>query len=341
MRNKIALSLLACCLCSLLQGAEPKPSALLFKSGFEPGTRIESDPAGPRPGEDDLLLGLDASTGFDWSRHLPAKKASFAYLVGDENSAHRADFGHVALVEITGHDGQPSTALYMECTKKAINDQSYPNRVDWTLLDATHPQLYTRYWLKLSADLIDTMVRDEAHSWRIFFESKEKKIKGKGYRFNLSINRKRDGSFYWHVRGEANGPENYRTGLWAIFNDQVPVPVGQWAKIEVFYRQGPAPNGVVWLAVNGQQVALHRGLNQHPDGARPLQYLSLLKIYQDLAKHAPARQWVDDLEIWSAPPADATPFDESLAGYSTFIPATALGAAKNDLLVAKLRPVQP
>lgn len=315
-------------------GVAPLPgesgSAPWFKSGFEAGVEIRHDE--PTRAVDGLT-GRDTTTGFDWSHDVPAPKANFFYLVRSERPA---DYMRTELESVSGREGRPTRALRMEVRGRdpALVAAGLLNRNEFSLFKPGYDQAYTRYWLKLQDNYLALCPRDDAASWRMFFELKEpdsgvtrraaagnRQTGTNNYRISSYIRRKPTGELYWHVRGEA--PQPFRTVDWDLFNDEVPVPIGRWFKVEVFFRH--AADGMMWLAIDGRQVVLRRGRTQHPDNPLPIGFWSPFKLYLSpewLARGA-VYQWVDDVEFWPDFPADATPRDETQANRSTFTPEIA------------------
>lgn len=304
-----------------------------FKSGFEGNVVVGPDNVTGR----ETLLGRDETTGFDWTSEVPAQEANFFYLLNQEQAAI---FAPTALEQVAGRNGTSSRALRMEVTGR--NPDLPPgalNRSEFSLFYPAYDQAYVRYWMKLQDNYLEASPRDHAKSWRMFFELKEPdsgvpRLAAAGnrhtgtnnYRMSFYIRRKPEGDLYWHVRGEA--PQPLRSVDWDVFNDRVPVPIGRWFKVEVFFRRA-ANDGVIWLAIDGEQVVLWRGRTQHPDRPLPMAFYSPFKLYQspEWLANGPNHQWIDDVEFWPGFPADATPRDESQANRSTFVPPIADQAA--------------
>lgn len=338
---------------SALQRAAPAPVAATpakpwFKSGFEAGTELVPDEPARKL---DRFAGRDATTGFDWSADLPAKSASFVYIA---NANPPTDYFRTELRDTAGRAGAPTRALYMEVTKisPARATTGVLNRNEFSLFQPAADQAYTRHWLRLQDNYLEVCPQDDKTSWRMFYEVKEPdskvaRVAGKenrqtgtnNYRISCYIRRTPAGKLYWHVRGES--PQPVRKVDWDIFNDEVPVPVGRWFQVEVFFRHAPAPDGLVWLAIDGRQVALHRGNAQHPTNPLPLKFYSPFKLYQspEWLAAGPVSQWIDDVEFWPDFPPDATARDESRADRSTFTPAIADSPAASSPGPA-LRPAQ-
>jgi len=311
-------------------GAAERP---WFSSGFNAPVQLGSHPETGRP----TMLGRDPQTGFDWVADMPAETANFFYRSAPEDAAA---YGPTVLEELPGRDGAVTRALRMEVTGR---DPALPagalNRNEFSLFHPGYEQAYTRYWMKLQDNYLEVAPRDHEKSWRMFFEIKEPDSGARrvaaadnrhtgtnNYRMSFYVRRKPEGALYWHLRGEA--PQPIRTVDWDLFNDAVPVPVGRWFLVEVFFRRA-AEDGIVWLAIDRQQVFLHRGRTQHPEHALPIAFYSPFKLYlsPEWLASGPNRQWIDDVEFWPDFPADATPVEEGKANVSTFRPPIA-GSAR-------------
>lgn len=293
-----------------------------LRSGFEAGVELRAGDAGL-----ERLLGRDATTGFDWGQSTPAPTANFFYLV---RSQPREQYARTVIEPVLSRTGDSTRALRMEVTAR---DPQLPrgliNRNEYSLFRPPYRQAYVRYWMKLQDNFATQCPRDDADSWRMFFELKEpdsgvRRQQASGnrhtgtnnYRVSAYLRRKATGEFYWHVRGES--PQPLRTVEWDLFNDEIPVPLGRWFQVEVFFRH--AADGMFWLAIDGQQVALRRGVTQHPTTPLSLAFWSPFKLYASEAWLAggPVWQWIDDVEFWPDIPENATPRDEARANRSTF-----------------------
>ena len=90
--------------------------------------------------------------------------------------------------------------------------------------------------------------------------------------------------------------------------ENIPVPIGEWFDLEVFWRYGNESTGRVWAKVNGTLVADHKGRTQHPDDPLGIDYWAIFKNYADVPDWGgTTKQWIDDVEIWSDEPEETTP----------------------------------
>lgn len=171
------------------------------------------------------------------------------------------------------------------------------------VLPGADPQgdLYVSYWLKLQPDLLERMT---VNNWSTRVVT-DWKTQG-DYRIILSITG--DGAnktLYWNLRGDnvANGglpPEIF----WNETNTTIPVPVGQWFRVEIFVHRSNAGDGRVWMAIGGQTLFDHHGPNMGINNLPWNRVMTFLNYSQ--AHPLPAYQWLDDLEIWDGFPSTAS-----------------------------------
>ena len=178
----------------------------------------------------------------------------------------------------------------------------------------THPggasgqgDLYLSYWLKFQPDLLQRMT---VNSWagRVVTDWKTGNSSNAGdYRVILSVYGDRAANrLYWNAKGDnvANGglPEQI---FWEQNNYAVPVPVGQWFRVEVFVHRSSGADGRVWMAVNGQTIVDRYGSNL---GVNNLPWNRIFAFLNySSGQSLSAYQWVDDLELWDGFPSSASP----------------------------------
>ena len=274
---------------------------LIFKSGFEGSTKIV-----PHQDIRHTIKGQDGN--FSWETDLPQKNPPrnnatssprFFYLTGEDSPNSWVD---TRIENVVGPHGKPTNALYMG-VKGDYPDDRFITRNEFSL----HPpsdmkQGYVSYWMKLQEDYKE--VWPDSRGSRMLMEWKEPNAGGSSgtnnYRFNINMQRSGD-ELVWKVAGEQVQPK--RISEWAIKNEDVPVPIGEWFKVEVFWRQGNEDNGRLWFAVNGQEVADYYGRTQHASNPQDLSFWSIFKLYPGHTwyENGPVNQyqWIDDLEIRS------------------------------------------
>jgi hypothetical protein len=194
---------------------------------------------------------------------------------------------------------------------------------------ALEGDLYLSYWLRFQDNLEALMGEGDcslnaniAYHWRVPFQWKT----AGDYRVIFGVLRDRNpapdtcdftGPLYWAVGGDNDAnwylydapagrcePPLTRcvpqpTNVWGAENRSVPVPVGQWFKLEFFWHRSSGSGGRVWIAVDGQVVFDRYGPNTG-EWDRPIDRIMITQLYS--STRYPIYQWVDDLQIWSGFP---------------------------------------
>ena len=290
----------------------PPPSSgatPLFKSGFE-GTTVLGPLVMYSTGAWQDVLGLDSETGFAWPPKLWGGTSSrFQLIAGDSEQVTAITlpgYTYNELQSVTGHDGTATRALFSTVQKSVggalVNFDSTQNDFGIFPGAAGQGDLYLSYWLKFQPDLLQRMT---VNSWagRVVTDWKT----GGDYRLILSVYGDRAGNrLYWNARGDnlANGglPQQI---FWEQNNFAVPVPVGQWFRVEAFVHRSGGSDGRVWLAVNGQTIVNRYGSNM---GVNNLPWNRIFAFLNySSGQSLPAYQWVDDLEVWDGFPSTASP----------------------------------
>lgn len=304
--------------------------ALLFKSGYEAGTTLNpprdcwsSDPNGCWQD----LVGTDATTGSTWPPNIWGGTASFQMIADAPVPVTPETIGAYMFNELrseTGHNGGATQALYSQITQSGCCGSAPQGggaaQDPYVLFPTTESgDLYISYWLRLQPDLA---VRMEAGPqglggwhWRALSGWKT----AGDYRVVALVRRDpwiSNGSLYWELIGdnEANGGLAYKE-FWKVRNTTIPVPIGQWLKLEVFWHRSSGSDGRVWMAVNSQVIFDRFGRNMassnpadpeygFPDSPRPINRIFPSSVYSSTSY--PIYQWVDDLQIWSGFPTECT-----------------------------------
>lgn len=285
---------------------------LLFKTGFEADTRIETSE------NNHLFSGTDHSTGYSWDKNEVPGVMQFVYIAGRQPE----NYISTRLEQTSGRNGEATTALYMGVKADFPDDKfGAVSRNEFSFFPAgrSFNEGYVSLWMKLQDNLLDIAPKTKSSrqlgyygldSWRMLMEIKEPDsgiaLKGRGtnnYRISFFIARDSlTNKMYWLLRGEM--PQPVRKIDWESENRNIEVPIGEWFKMEAYYKKGKE-DGRIWWAVNGQEIADYRGRTEHPDNPLPVKFWSFFKLYQDEAwfQKGEVFQWVDDLEFWSSWPA--------------------------------------
>ncbi|MBI5150405.1 MAG: hypothetical protein HZA28_06510 [Candidatus Omnitrophica bacterium] len=271
---------------------------LVFISGFENGVSLDP-PRKAKGGWEQFIAGSDE--GYDWGTDLPGRgspKNRFTYLVAaPRDAAALAGYVTTRIETVTGHDGNATRALYMEITKEdprtppGTRDQFgiYPPR--------GMDEAYASMWVKLQPNL---------DRYRMLMEWKETAAKGEraDFRWNINIRKNVDGGLAWGTLAQFGDLRN-SPDAWQCISRDVPVPLGRWFFLEVYWKLDRT-NGRVWAAVDGKTIADYRGRTQKDSG---LYVWWPLKVYAGTAlKSYPYAlyQWVDDVKFYNRIPPDAS-----------------------------------
>ncbi len=285
-------------------------SQLILKTGFEENTFLKVS------GKGHQFFGYDKSTNFSWENIELNGRLKFFYLAGDEPG----NFVETTIDKVVGRKDKPTSAIYMSVKMDFPYDKfGNVTRNELSYFpDSALTEGYVAVWIKLQDDFLEKAPKTKASkqldyyqldSWRMLMEIKEPNSgiskKGRGtnnYRISFFIARdSTTNKMYWLLRAES--PQPVRKIDWEIENKMVEVPIGEWFKMEAYFKKDKK-NGRVWWAVNNQQVANYEGRTEHPDNPMPVKFWSFVKLYQDEKwfENGPVFQWIDDLEFWTGFP---------------------------------------
>ena len=287
---------------------------LLFATGFD-GVQVLPvdpadcyfDPAATSNGYGcwQYIGGTDSKTGFTFPIKLFGGNTSHFQLLsmgpGVSSGAAAAvkvnqEFdNHIETV--TGHDGQSTNALYQSIQRSYDGTSNYKCCTQdhyITPVGSAEGDLYVRFWLKLqpyNGFGWRTFSEIKTHGdWRFSFGSMTWPA-GPNPTFYISTDNVGDGGLPW-------------VNFWSIYTPPYLTPFNQWFKIEWFVHRSQGNDGRVWGAINGTLIADKYGPNYGIWNAG-MDRLFAPSLYND-GSH-PQYQWVDDFEIWSAFPPDASP----------------------------------
>jgi hypothetical protein len=307
------------------QAAPTNSAKLLFRSGFEgavnivPWTLEDIWGTGGFQG----ITGVDSTTGFSWPTNIWNGWGGGGKILSltDPVVVTPSTIGNYLfnrLDTVTGHTGASSRTLYQEITKGQNGTESMGASVTQTqfqfLPGSEVPDMYVSYWIKLQPDLVEKMTNlpagpgiSEGGTWRSVFGAKTGGQNAWGgpadngdYRIAAYIVTYGNTKPYWRVSGDnVAGGNAPLVNNWDVYNKDVPVPVGQWFKFELYWHRSAGSDGRVWAAVNGQTIADHRGPNMGANNM-PINRIMAPILYSHM--RMPMYQWVDDLEVWDGIP---------------------------------------
>ncbi len=277
------------------------PSSLLFWTGYEGTTALAGPSSCYSNGCWQYVTGTDPTTGFTWPPVVGGGTAEFQQLVNSPSGSTTSDVGNYMYSQVqsvTGHAGSTTNAMYSQisqsgcCGTGSQDAQSGSTQQPYMLLPASDvPELYISEWVKLQPDLATVM---GSGTWRDLFEWKSTDM---DYRIQLSIVNYGGGTPHWQMSGDAYVP-SYQE-FWRIDNASIPVPMGQWFKLEIYWKRSSGSDGRVWMAVNGQVIGDQYAPNIGVNGS-PIDRIMSNQLYSGSVY--PIYQWIDDLQIWSTFP---------------------------------------
>ena len=271
-----------------------KNERLIFRSGFEEGV-IVKPPLVRGAQWWQQITGSD--NGYPWVTN-PLRQFSriFQYLVPPGENID--EYVETRIDEVIGPDGTPTKALYMAVKKYHPRKfgRSWMTRNQLNVrLRPDLKQAYSRYWLKFQPDLQTVMTaQGKKSAWRIIMGWGE----ATDYFFALYIGRLPDSDLFWFAEGRP--PQKKRA--WRVENRAVPVPIGEWFLLEVFWKHSLGDDGRLWVAVNEQTTIDYRGRTKLDDR---LTNWNIFKVYTgaNSLDRGMAYQWIDDVQIYTDIPA--------------------------------------
>jgi hypothetical protein len=313
---KFRIAAAAAALCGALgaQAHNPElPAELLFWSGFEGPLKLLAPSDCYRRGCFQELIGTDSRTGFQWPFSVLGGESKFQLLVDGPRPTPETvgEYMSNELRTVKGPHGRPTRALYSEvrqsgCCGPLPQGGRATQNVLHVFPGGEPGDLYFSKWLKLQPDLVDKL--HAGGGWRVVFEWKEGGYRGKGgaFRTILLITAANGRPPSWQVKwdNDANGGDA-KQEFWRRQNASVPVPVGEWFKLETFWHRSRGADGRIWYAVNGKVIDDHYGPTI---GVRndPVGRIMINQVYS--GSPYPIYQWSDDVQIWKgfpkARPAD-------------------------------------
>jgi hypothetical protein len=286
-----------------------KPANLLFWSGYEGSLSLLTPNDCYGNGCYQQLSGSDSSTGYSWPVKLMNGDNKFQMISNSSTMPSPTTIGnwmYNQIQTVVGHKGNSTKALYSEvlqsgcCGTDGQGGGSTQNA--FLAYPGAEPgDMYISKWLKLQPDLLDKLAASPDGSWRVIFEWKEGgyTTAGGAFRTILIVNMF-NGKPSWQVKWDNDANGGYpKQEFWRTQNSSVPIPVGEWFKLEVFWHRAKDGTGRIWYAVNGLVIDDHRGttigVNNDPIGR-----IMINQVYSGTTY--PIYQWTDDIQIWQGWP---------------------------------------
>lgn len=264
----------------------PTGAKLLFKSGFEGNVSLGSPyNIGSWGGWQDVV-GDDTSTGFSFATPVFGNKFTIQLLSG---GGILSGVIQNSIVSITGHTGATTRALQLDLKQKVNSDSQ-----DQFMINVTQSpkEFYISEWIMYPADLTQRLGPNQ---WVL--GPPEWKSEG-DFRIVYGAYPNSHGKQCWEVTWDtnANGTVPLRK-FYTDVNCNIPVPQGQWFRVETYTRRGYGSDGRSWLKINGQLAFDHTGTTIG-ENAAPINRLFISGAYANY----PVQMHIDDFEIWDKVP---------------------------------------
>ena len=288
-----------------------RPPNLVFWSGFEGPLKLLKPTDCYRKGCFQQLIGTDSATGFSWPFRILGGDNKFQLLVDGPRPTPETVGQYMVneLRTVIGHKGKPTQALYSEVRQSGccgIHSQGgrATQNVFHIFPGAEPGEMYISKWVMLQPDLLDKL--HSGDGWRSIFEWKEGVRDNGQFRIQLQVIAYNGGPLTWMTKWDnLAGPVPRMEEYHRKYNRTVPVPVGKWFKLEIFWHRSTGRDGRAWFAVNGQVIDDHYGPNIGPNGTQ-VGRIMVSQLYS--GSTYPIYQWMDDVQIWKGFPT-ASPGD--------------------------------
>ncbi len=186
-----------------------------------------------------------------------------------------------------GIDNIETKALHQVIKKKEHEWTQDPYLIETN--DHEVKQLYISYSLKYPKNLSQLIGKD---GWVVLSEYKTVS----DYRLALYVYRDKSKKLYWYAHGDNVVVDDVPyIEYWERENRDIPVPVGEWMDVEIFWKRSHGHDGRVWLSINGRTVIDYHGKTKIKDPIR------IIMLYTNYASR-PIDQWIDNVEVWNGFP---------------------------------------
>ena len=299
--------LLLCALVALTLGAsaQTNPNArMLFKSGFE--ANVILNPVSGYNSQYQTFQGVDAVAGYSWPMTFfnpHPELTGILQVIGTGTPEPITNYIQNNLETVAGPRGTSTRALKLNIAKASPNTCCIQNSLQMASISTDVRDVYIKYWLKFGPEVVSQAQRGSAF-WRTIFAMKTRN----DYRIEAYVYGDASGRPFWFAQGDTNtGSGAYNDHFWSASNKSVPVPLDQWSLQEIYIHRSTGSDGRFYWAVNGQTVVDRYGSNYGVNNEQ-INALMFAIAYGSLY---PQSQWVDDMEVWNAPPCTTLPCGSS------------------------------
>ena len=282
-------------------------SGLLFRSGFEGNSALESIPTARTNDYYQHFSGADCSTGFTWPFTFwgaNAVSTGIHAIAGSTNTVGK--YINNTIETVDGPHGTPTRALKMEVFNPAPGFCCIQSMFQVAGMSQQVTDAYTRFWIKLNPELRSQVQANTNEFWRTLWVLKTYN----DYRISTFVVGTRGGVPRWRVIVDNNPNGVFPTcpanACWRSDVDSVPVPTDRWFLMEVYLHRSKGDDGRFFWAVDGQ-VLVDRYGPSYGAYQENISFLAISGLYGNEANMSPAYQWIDDVEVWERPPCGTLP----------------------------------
>jgi hypothetical protein len=280
---------------------------LLFRSGFEGNSELETIPSARTNDHYQHFSGADCSTGFAWPFTFwdaNAGRSGVHSIVGGTNRV--GNYINNTIETVDGPNGKPTRALKMEVFGPAPGFCCVQAMFQVAGMGQQVTDAYTRFWIRLNPEVRSQIQANRNEFWRTLWVLKTYN----DYRISTFVVGTRAGAPLWRVVVDNNPNGVFPTcpdgACWSEDIRSVAVPIDRWFLMEVYLRRSNGNEGRFFWAVDGQILTDRHGPTY---GAyqENINFLAISGLYGNEANMSPAYQWIDDVEVWERPPCEALP----------------------------------
>ncbi|MBD2845564.1 DNRLRE domain-containing protein [Paenibacillus sp. IB182496] len=291
--------------------------ALIFQSGFEPGSVVNATYTD--------ITGADQSLPerSDWELDLEEHPA-----IGWFNLQYEGGTAANRYATIVEDPTQPGNQVLQYWLKDAVTNNKGRIQANVYRNTGLEEMYYRHRWFV--PGLVEQLEDMGTFSWLTVSEfwNDEGWLGGTTpFRISVGLRISADGEgLNFHIHGQKKLDDQWRT-MWETTNTAFTLPYDAWMDVEYYFLEGDEDNGRFYMAITPesgpkQVIFALETLTHHPDDAAPngLNGFNPLKMYcgQDVTSYMASRgvlQWYyDDFELWEGAPDT---FDPDTVSWST------------------------
>jgi len=265
---------------------------LIFKTGFEPNTEEVLDGTGNRATD---FMGLDNSTGFDWTDDLRADDRTFFMNYVDVTDGTNPEMLGANLA--VDPDDETNTVLLTWQKDAEKQSGGYWSRVQGEIRNADFYEAY--YKIRIRFDSSMAVINDnDWWIWGMLFEFKPNSDHSLSPRI---IRDSETNQLVWgtHIRVNA-------TGVNKAINTKVPIKFNTWQVMEFYGKAGDQDTGRYWLKIDGETL-----IDETTTTATNNTLWSIIQVFKvygemvhvltdpSMGNKPSFNVWYDDFELWA------------------------------------------